>query len=290
MLKIETTNSPKIIKLVSTKPLVKGSYEFSREEEPPVNSPLAQKFLSLPFIEKVYATANFIALQRTDEVEWELVQEELLDLANAYLEHSPLIQEKPKSLPFSVYVEMTPNPQVMKFVANRILVQGTREATSKDDCDGFPIAEFLFTKPFVKQVFVQENYISITKDDSVEWSEVQNELRMEITEYLKAGGEVATKVDEVLNEASEQIAVRELTDIEQKIQQLLEEYVNPAVASDGGKIELVSYDSDTKTAKMLLRGACSGCPSSTMTLKSGIEGLLKQFLPEDIAAVEAVNA
>jgi Fe-S cluster biogenesis protein NfuA len=188
--------------------------------------------------------------------------------------------------PTSVYAEMTPNPATMKFVSNQLLIDGghTAEYTTMAQTKGSSqLAEQLFNFPFVKGVFVASNFITITKTDAIQWDMVNLELRIMIKDWLEEGKAVVAKLPEQ-PESNEETAGR--TDFanatpesaeDEQIIELLEEYVRPAVEADGGAINFKSYKDGVVT--VVLRGACSGCPSSTITLKNGIESLLKQHLP-----------
>ena len=203
--------------------------------------------------------------------------------------------------PFTVYAEMTPNPNTMKFVSNRWLITHDKsyEILANQRVGGpSPLAEKLFNFPFINGVFIASNFVTLTKSDIIEWQDVVMELRDFITEYLNAEDGVVIR-EEFLN-APKETAVNEtasdnttttpeaknFTDFEQKIVEILDEYIKPAVESDGGAIELDSYKDGV--VKVVLKGSCSGCPSSTMTLKAGIEQMLKNMLPE-VQSVEAIN-
>ena len=195
-------------------------------------------------------------------------------------------------IPTSLYSEATPNPRVIKFTANRILVdQNIYEFNNKAEAVASPLALELFSFPFVESVFISNNFISVTKkDNSIEWSDIVLEMREFIRDYLVDGGVVInenalTKKNISITQKEE--TKREFTSIEKKIADLLDEYVKPAVEQDGGFISLKNYDKGIVTVS--LQGACSGCPSSTMTLKSGIEGLLKREMPNEIIEVIADN-
>jgi len=197
-----------------------------------------------------------------------------------------------EQVPVSIYAEATPNPSVLKFVANKYLVkEQIHEFKNIEDAKYSPLATRLFHFPFVKEVFITGNYVSITKFDIVEWEEVMHEMRDFIREYLAAGSKVINEAEyEAMNSAKEEeekanepIVPEE--GIERKIVDILEEYVKPAVAQDGGNIAFQNYDDGVVTVQ--LQGACNGCPSSTMTLKSGIENILKQMLPGQIREVVA---
>lgn len=196
----------------------------------------------------------------------------------------------------TVYAEATPNPRVMKFVANRAIIQGDSvEFVNIDDAKKSPLAIKLFHFPFVKEVFIARNFVSLTKYDMMEWEDVVMEVREFIREYLADGGIVVEEVQEEVSKEVEQEQVHkieevkpeELGEIETRIVEILEEYVTPAVESDGGNIKFISYEEGK--VSVLLQGACSGCPSSTVTLKQGIENILKKMLPTLVNEVVAIN-
>ena len=192
----------------------------------------------------------------------------------------------------TVYAESTPNPKVMKFVVNRAIVTGDSvEFMNIDDAVDSPLATKLFHFPFVKEVFISDNYISVTKYDMVEWGDVYPELRSFIREYLADGKTIIKELptQETSLEAVIEIPKVALEGISAQIVDILDEYIKPAVASDGGNIAFRSYDEEHKVVSVVLQGACSGCPSSTATLKSGIENLLKEMLPNMINEVIAIN-
>ena len=191
--------------------------------------------------------------------------------------------------PIIIYAESTPNPSSMKFVANQLLVTdgATAQFLSKTETKGSPLAAKLFEFPFVKAVFMAANFITITKIDSIQWEEVTFELRDFIRVYISAGNPVITElpktevaIDNTFTEKKEVFTehAAPTTEIEVKIVEILEQYIRPAVEGDGGSITFKSYTDGIVTVQ--LRGACSGCPSSTITLKAGIEGLLKRMIPE----------
>jgi Fe-S cluster biogenesis protein NfuA len=190
------------------------------------------------------------------------------------------------NVPVTVYAEMTPNPNTMKFVANKyLLITGDSvEFTSRAEAKGFsPLAEELFNFPFVKGVFIAANFVTITKSEDISWDFVQMELREFVKEYLSFGKDVlvmmpAPKPIEVKQEDNQPKKVYEPSEFDEAIVALLDEYVRPAVENDGGAIDFRSYEDGVVT--VVMRGACSGCPSSTATLKGGIENLLKQHIPE----------
>jgi len=286
---VESTHSPHILKFICDETLTAGSLEIEKND-PATDSLLAQELLQFPFITKVYITANFVAIQKTDAVDWEMVVEELKEVVNRHLEESTIVLRIQEQDPYTLYVEMTPNPMVMKFVTNRLLYDGIAEAKSKENASQIPVAQALYEFPYVKEVFVADNYISITKVENADWNELTLELRYFLLEYLQSGKEVVNSdFKPMLTQVQEALINKEYTSVEKEIKNILDEYIQPAVSGDGGNIELIEFDESTKTAKMLLQGACSGCPSSTITLKNGIETMLKEMLPGKVENVEAIN-
>ena len=291
----ETTNQT-IIKFNSNKILINGgSYEFSNIDEAK-NSPLAQQLFYLPFVKKVFITANFIAIQRFDIVEWIDVQEEVREQIEAYITDGNIVVNEQtsstKKEAIEVYAEVTPNPSVMKFGTNKALTQTDVEYKNIDEANqSSPLAQAIFTFPFVKQVFISDNYISITKYGMVEWNEVFTEVRTFIREYLVEGKTIIKEIpdQEITSETTIKTPTIALEGVSAQIVEILDEYIKPAVAGDGGNIAFRSYDEEHKIVSVVLQGACSGCPSSTATLKNGIETLLKEMLPNQINEVIAIN-
>jgi Fe-S cluster biogenesis protein NfuA len=197
-------------------------------------------------------------------------------------------------VPVNVYSEMTPNPSTMKFVVNKylMLTGESVEFTSKEEAKGFsPIAEELFNFPFVRGVFIASNFVTITKSDNIPWDFITMDLREFVKNWIADGKDVLIqmplpkekKEDEMEGGTSKFFEPSEYDDA---IRNLLDEYVKPAVENDGGAIEFRGYEDGKVT--VVLKGSCSGCPSSTATLKGGIENLLKQHLPE-VTEVVAEN-
>ena len=187
-------------------------------------------------------------------------------------------------VPVTIYAEMTPNPRTMKFVANKyLLVPGdSAEFTNLAETKGFsPLAEALFQFPFVQGVFLAANFVTITINDTISWDYVQMELREFIKDHLQDGKDVLTKMPAPKSapEIEENGVKKEYlpSEYDDAIRDLLDEYVRPAVENDGGAIDFLSYE-DGKVS-VVLKGSCSGCPSSTATLKGGIETLLKNHIP-----------
>ena len=289
---IQETNNEAIIKFVSNTILVNGgSYEFNNIDEAK-NSPLVQQLFYLPFVKKILITANFIAIQRYDIVQWEDVEEEVREQIENYLKegNTLLIEENTKKDAVEVYAEVTPNPAVMKFGTNKALTQTDVEFKNIEEASkSSPLAKELFSFPFVKEIFISENYVSITKYDMIEWNEVHQEIRSFIRTYIQDGKTIIQELPKQQTKQNVEIPKEDLTDVETKIVDILDEYIKPAVASDGGNIAFQSYDESTKQVRVILQGACSGCPSSTVTLKNGIETMLKDMLPNQINEVVAIN-
>ncbi|MEK9830229.1 MAG: NifU family protein [Schleiferiaceae bacterium] len=196
-------------------------------------------------------------------------------------------------VPVSVYAEMTPNPAVMKFVANKMVVDLDHvEFHNIEEAAISPLATELFHFPFVKEVFMSSNFIAIQKYNVVEWETVTQEIRQFLLDYLQAGKPVLTgtpptkQVEATTEDAGAEAAPTELGEIESRIVEILDEFVKPAVAQDGGNIAFVAYEN--KVVKVQLQGACAGCPSSTLTLQQGIKNILQRMLPtlvEDVVPV-----
>ena len=291
----ETTNNT-IIKFNTNQILINGgSYEYTNIDEAK-NSPLAQQLFYLPFVKKVFITANFIAIQRFDILEWTEVQEEVREQIETYLNDNGVVVNEEQAATkeaIEVYAEATPNPSVMKFGTNKSLTQTDVEYKNIDEASkSSPLAQAIFNFSFVKEVFISDNYISVTKYDMVEWNDVFTEVRTFIREYLVAGKTIIRELpseEKITSENNIEEPKPKLEGISAKIVAILDEYIKPAVASDGGNIAFRSYDDEHKIVRVILQGACSGCPSSTATLKNGIENLLKEMLPNQINEVIAIN-
>lgn len=292
---IQETSNPTIIKFEADSFLTQyQSFEYNNIDEAK-NSPLAQQLFYLPFVKKVYISGNFIAIERFDIVTWKDVEEEVRTQIENYINEGGTVvntESDTKKVPVTVYAESTPNPSVIKFVANKSLVPGMFEFTSIDEATSSPFAQQLFHFPFVKSVFIDKNYVSITKYDVADWNDITMELREFIRTYIENDQPMiladAPEVKQTTEKAKEE-HFETLDDTSKEIINILEEYVKPAVASDGGNIQFESYDKNTKNVKVILQGACSGCPSSTFTLKNGIENMLKEMLKDKVETVEAIN-
>lgn len=181
----------------------------------------------------------------------------------------------------SIYTEMTPNPETMKFVANKLLYPGKSiDFPDETTAAPSPLAKELFSFPFIKSVFIASNFVTITKTvDTDDWQEVIPTIKQFLKDYLENGGPVINE-DEIVvmkGDGGNEIAADD-DDVVKRIKELLENYVKPAVEMDGGAIQFKSYDDGV--VSLMLQGSCSGCPSSMITLKAGIEGMMKRMIPE----------
>jgi Fe-S cluster biogenesis protein NfuA len=191
-----------------------------------------------------------------------------------------MLQAVPKNI--HIYLESNPNPNSLKFVVNEMLVP---EGMSFDFPDAesaslSPLAQELFTYPFVDRVFFASNFVTVTKKNYVEWLEVQNTIKSHIKKFLEDGRFIIDMNDNATAPAEEE------TETIKKIKTILEEYIRPAVEQDGGAITYHSFDNGV--VKVKLQGSCSGCPSSMVTLKAGIENLFTRMMPGEVQSVEAL--
>ncbi|PHS67741.1 MAG: hypothetical protein COB12_02910 [Flavobacterium sp.] len=298
---VQQTNSENIVKFVANSFLTQTkSYEFNNVDDAKV-SPIAQQLFHLPFVKTIYISQNFIAIEKfpfdLTQINWNDVQEDVSETIKEYLNSGEKViletivsERNTNKIPITIYAESTPNPEVMKFVANRSLANDMYEFKTSDEAIHAPLAFELFNFPFVKEIFISANYVSVTKQSNVEWQDFANELREFIRSFIESGKDILN--DEILQ--TKEIATtsyenRDFTEIEKEIISILNEYVKPAVEADGGNIAFDSYDQQTKTVKVILQGACSGCPSSTVTLKNGIEAMLSEMLKGKVEIVEAIN-
>jgi len=173
----------------------------------------------------------------------------------------------------NVYTEQTPNPATMKFMVNKLLINGSEDFATKESAEHSPFAKELFKFNFVTGVFFASNFVTVTKSEDADWADIEPILK----EFVKGAVESEYKIKE---ETSSDAPSFEGSDLEIKIQQILHDYVRPAVEQDGGAISYKSFDEGEGVVTVELRGSCSGCPSSTITLKSGIQNLLQRMVPE----------
>lgn len=296
-LNIKSTQNPTILKFEFPDFITNSdSFEFKNIDEAK-NSPLAQQLFYLPFVKTVYISGNFIAIERYSIVEWDDVKDAVAEQIENFVSSGGTIitvdETKLKKQPVTVYGETTPNPATLKFVVSKMLLKAAIEFKNIDETEASPLAKELFKFPFVKEIFIDENYISVTKYEMANWEEITLELRSFIKQFIENGG---TVVDENYLLANPKVEKQQLKNFDsldttsQQIINILEEYVKPAVAADGGNILFDSYDETEKRVKVVLQGSCNGCPSSTFTLKNGIENMLRDMLKDDKIIVEALNA
>jgi len=192
-----------------------------------------------------------------------------------------MLKPAPKNI--HLYLESNPNPNSMKFVVNEVLVpEGMNfDFPSIETTGTSPLAKELFAYPFVDRVFYASNFVTVTKKEDVEWLEVQNTIKNHIKEYLESGRFI---IDIPKTETA---STEEETEAVKKIKTILEEYIRPAVEQDGGAITYHSFKDGV--VKVQLQGSCSGCPSSMITLKAGIENLFTRMMPGEVLSVEALG-
>jgi len=180
----------------------------------------------------------------------------------------------------SIYTEMTPNPETMKFVANKLLYPGKSiDFPDVETAKASPLAVELFGFPFIRSVFIASNFVTLTKTTDTEWNDVIPTIRQFLKEYMEEGKLIINE-DEIITskQESSNIVSADDDDVVKRIKELLENYVKPAVEMDGGAIQFKSYEDGR--VNLMLQGSCSGCPSSMITLKAGIEGMMKRMIPE----------
>ncbi|HEX5667291.1 MAG TPA: NifU family protein [Chitinophagaceae bacterium] len=179
----------------------------------------------------------------------------------------------------SIYTEMTPNPETMKFVANKLLYPGKSiDFPDIDAASPSPLAVHLFGFPFVKAVFIASNFVTITRTPDTDWEDVKPAIRQFLKDYLEEGKVVINEDQVAETQKKEDIVLSQDGDVVHRIKELLENYVKPAVEMDGGAIQFKKFEDGVVT--LMLQGSCSGCPSSMITLKAGIEQMMKRMIPE----------
>lgn len=187
---------------------------------------------------------------------------------------------KTGNITVSIYTEMTPNPETMKFVANKLLYPGKSiDFQDIEAAKPSPLALELFSFPFVKSVFIASNFVTLTKTAEADWEDIKPSMRQFLKDYLEDGKQVVNDDEVPVSVSTEgNIVLSEDGDVVKRIKELLENYVKPAVEMDGGAIQFKKFEEGVVT--LMLQGSCSGCPSSMITLKSGIEGMMKRMIPE----------
>ena len=179
----------------------------------------------------------------------------------------------------SIYTEMTPNPETMKFVANKLLYPGKSiDFPDITSAKPSPVAIELFGFPFIKSIFIASNFVTLTKTAETDWNDVIPTIRHFLKEYLEEGKPIINEEEIIITKNEGNMIAADDDDVVKRIKELLENYVKPAVEMDGGAIQFRSYNEGV--VNLMLQGSCSGCPSSMITLKAGIEGMMKRMIPE----------
>lgn len=180
----------------------------------------------------------------------------------------------------SIYTEMTPNPETMKFVANKLLYPGkSADFPDAESAKPSPLATELFGFPFIKAVFIASNFVTLTRTSETDWEDVIPSIRQFLKDYLEEGKAIINEEEmATVKQDSGNTVSSDDSDVVKRIKELLDNYVRPAVEMDGGAIQFRSYDAGV--VNLMLQGSCSGCPSSMITLKAGIEGMMKRMIPE----------
>ena len=290
IIKFKETSREEELEFFSNNFLSEKRIEFTKIEETQ-NFPLIQQIFYLPIVKKVVLNKRSVYIEKLNILDWKDVQNELCKQLQDFLNEGGLVNniESNKISPTTVYAESTPNPNVMKFVVNKKIVKGVYEFKNVDETTNAPIAKSLFGFSFIKEVFLDFNFISVTQNSDSNWEENVMDVREFIRSYIQDGN---TLINEDLFEQTQdniELDLNNMDDVSKEIIDIIEKHVKPAVASDGGNIVFQSYDQETINVNVILQGACSGCPSSTVTLKSGIENMLKEMLPGMISEVNAVN-
>ena len=290
IIKFKETSREQELEFYSNNFLSEDRIEFVKIEEA-TNFPLIQQIFYLPFVKKVVLNKRSVYIEKLNILEWNDVQNELCKQIQDFLNNGGLVNQSDtkKTSPTTVYAESTPNPNVMKFVVNKKIVRGVYEFKNVAEAKNAPIAKSLFTFPFVKEVFLDFNFISVTQKSESNWEENTMDVREFIRSYIQDDNILIH--EDLVGQSSDQpeVDLDNIDDISKEIIDIIEKHVKPAVAADGGNIVFQSYDQESKNVNVILQGACSGCPSSTVTLKSGIENMLKEMLPGMISEVNAIN-
>lgn len=288
IIKFKETSREEELEFYSNIFLSEKRIEFEKIEE--TNEfPLIQQIFYLPFIKKVILNKHSVYIEKLNILKWEDVQEELCSQLEEFLNKGGLVSkaEIKKVSPVTVYAESTPNPNAMKFVVNKKIVDDVYEFKSVDDTKDSPLAKSLFGFEFIKEVFFDFNFVSLIQRQGNNWDENVMDVREFIRSFIQDNNTIIFE-DRIKSQIKTKSNV-EFDDISKEIIKIIDENIKPAVASDGGNIMFESYDVTTQKVNVILQGACSGCPSSTITLKSGIENMLKDMLPGKISEVNAVN-
>jgi len=288
IIKFKETSREEELEFYSNNFLSEKRIEFNKIEETN-DFPLIQQIFYLPFIKKVILNKHSIYIEKLNILEWEDVQEELCSQLQDFLNNGGVVSKNQikKTSPVTVYAESTPNPNAMKFVVNKRIVNDIYEFKSLEDSSESPLAKSLFGFEFVNEVFFDFNFVSIIQKPGFKWEENVMDVREFIRSFIQDNNTIV--FEENIKKASKVKTDIPIDDVSKEIIKIIDENIKPAVASDGGNILFESYETDTKKVNVILQGACSGCPSSTITLKSGTETMLKDMLPGKISEVNAIN-
>ena len=252
--------------------------------------PIAKEMFYLPFIKSVSISKNEMVLERFDIVSWEDVIDEVEKIIEKKLQSifsDKFKMDEKKENIITLYAESTPNPKVMKFVSNKLLTRKIYEFKRSNSNDNSKFVKSIFSFDFVEQIFLNNNYISVTLNENYNWDSHVNNFREFLKEKLDNEFDFSA-VDK--NEGGDNSPNNESLDkVSRQIIKIIEEYIKPSVAMDGGNILFKKYHPKEKLVEVVLQGACSGCPSSTITLKNGIENMLKEMVPGKVETVSAIN-
>ncbi len=286
MIYTEQTPDPESLKFVTNKMLHQGEGEFNEKSLADEWSPLASALFDLPYVKAVFICNNFVKIRKENSFDWEEVRLQTKEFIKSWIqEDKTIIKDGFAEASDVITTNPTPNPQSLKFITKRKLFSGTadfRERTLADEWS--PLAQALFDLPFVKGVYISGSFVSITKEMNYAWEDISGKIKEVIKSWLVEDKTVISEgFAEAMIKLEEEKGIGyqyspEEAEVVQKIKSLLDEYVKPQVQMDGGNIEFNSFKDGV--VSVLMQGACSGCPSSTMTLKSGIEGMLKRMVPE----------
>ena len=252
--------------------------------------PLAKEMFYLPFIKSVSISKNEMLLERFDIVSWEDVLDEVEKIIEKKLQSifsDKFQMDEKKQNIITLYAESTPNPKVMKFVSNKLLTKKIYEFKRDNSNIKSKFVNSIFSFDFVEQIFFNNNYISITLSDNLNWDSHVSDFRDFLKEKLEKEFDFnIIDKNEVDNNNS---SIQSLDKVSKQIIKIINEYIKPSVAMDGGNILFKKYHPKEKLVEVVLQGACSGCPSSTITLKNGIENMLKEMIPGKVETVSAIN-
>ena len=252
--------------------------------------PIAKEMFYLPFIKSVSISKNEMLLERFDIVSWEDVLDEVEKIIEKKLQSifsDKFQMDEKKQNIITLYAESTPNPKVMKFVSNKLLTKKIYEFKRDNSNIKSKFVNSIFSFDFVEQIFLNNNYISITLSDNFNWDSQVGDFRDFLKEKLEKEFDFnIIDKNEVDNNNS---SIQSLDKVSKQIIKIINEYIKPSVAMDGGNILFKKYHPKEKLVEVVLQGACSGCPSSTITLKNGIENMLKEMIPGKVETVSAIN-